>query len=58
VAFGGGLGGRGSGITDTVQVCSVRFWDAYLKNSEPARKCLQSEELAKAAGGKCVVERK
>lgn len=58
LSFGGGLGGRGSGITDIVKLFTVHFWDAYLKNSEPDRRRLRSGELVRAAGGACVVEAK
>lgn len=58
LSFGGGLGRRESGITDAVKLFSVNFWDAYLKNSEPARKRLQSDELVRASGGACFFGRK
>jgi len=58
LSFGGGLGLRGSGVTDVVKLTSTLFWDAFLKNSEPARASLQSDELPKDAGGSYSFERK
>ena len=58
LSFGGGLGGRGGDITDTVKLCSTHFWDAYLKDADVAKKYLQSDKLVKDAGGKCAVEKK
>jgi len=57
-SFGGGLGARGEEITDIVKMCSTNFWDAYLKDSEAAKKYLQSDDLIKDAGGKCALEKK
>ena len=58
LSFGGGLRTRGSDITDTVKLCSTHYWDAYLKDSEAAKKYLQSDKLVKEAGGKCAFEKK
>ena len=58
LSFGGGLGLRGSGVTDVVKLTSTLFWDAFLKDSEPARASLQSDELPKDAGGSYSFERK
>jgi len=58
VSFGGGLGARGSDITDIVKLCSTHYWDAYLKNSEDGKEYLQAERLVKDAGGKFAFERK
>jgi len=58
LSFGGGLGARGSDVTDVVKRTSTLFWDAFLKNSEPARAYLQSDELPKDAGGSYSFERK
>lgn len=58
LSFGGGLGSRDSDITDVVKLCSTHFWDAYLKDSEPARKHLQSNRMPEDAGGRCTFERK
>ena len=58
LSFGGGLGPRGSAVTDVVKLTSTLFWDAFLKDSEPARAYLQSDELPKDAGGSYAVEKK
>lgn len=58
LSFGGGLGPRGSGVTDVVKLTSTLFWDAFLKDSEPARAYLQSDELPKDAGGSYAFEKK
>lgn len=58
LSFGGGLGPRGSGVTDVVKLTSTLFWDAFLKDSEPARARLQSDTLPKESGGKFVLEKK
>jgi dienelactone hydrolase len=57
-SFGGGLGARGSGVTDVVKLTSTLFWDAFLKDSEPARTYLQSDELPADAGGSYAFEKK
>lgn len=54
-SFGGGLG---SGVTDIVKLTSTLFWDAFLKNSERARACLQSDDLPAEAGGSYAFEKK
>lgn len=58
LSFGGGLGARGSDITDVVKLSSTHFWDAYLKDSGPARKYLQSNRLIEDAGGRCTFDKK
>ena len=58
LSFGGGLGTRNAYVSDIVKLCSVRFWDAYLKDDAGAKKYLQSDELVKDSGKRCVVERK
>ena len=58
LSFGGGLGPRGSGVTDVVKLTSTLFWDAFLKDSEPARAYLQSDELPRDAGGSYAFEKK
>lgn len=50
LSFGGGLGARGSDFTDVVKLTSTLFWDAFLKDSEPARASWQSDEPPKDAG--------
>ena len=57
-SFGGGLGGRGGGVTDIVKLCSTHFWDAYLKDSEAAKKYLQSDQLVEDADGRCTFDKK
>jgi len=57
-SFGGGLGPRGSDVTGVVKLTSTLFWDAFLKDSEPARAYLQSDELPKDAGGSYAFEKK
>lgn len=57
-SFGGGLGGRGGGVSDIVKLCSTHFWDAYLKDSEAAKKYLQSDQLVEDADGMCAFEKK
>jgi predicted dienelactone hydrolase len=57
-SFGGGLGPRGSDVTDVVKLTSTLFWDAFLKNSERARACLQSDDLPAEAGGSYAFEKK
>ena len=59
-SFGGagGFGGRSDAITESVNLCSTHFWDAYLKDSQASKKYLQSDQLAKDAGGKFVIEKK
>jgi predicted dienelactone hydrolase len=58
LAFGGGLGGRGAGVTDAVKLTSTLFWDAFLKDSEPARASLQSDTLPDDAGETFSFEKK
>ena len=58
LSFGGGLGARSSDISDVVKLCSTHYWDAYLKNSDSAKKYLQSDNLIKESGGKCAFEKK
>jgi hypothetical protein len=58
VSFGGGLGARGSGITDVVKLSTTHFWDAYLKKSEAAKEYLKSDKLVKEAAGRCAFENK
>ena len=58
LSFGGGLGARGGDITDIVKLCSTHYWDAYLKDSETAKKYLLSDKLVKDSGGKCAFEKK
>lgn len=58
VSFGGGLGSRGSKITDIVKLSSTHFWDAHLKGLDASKKYLQSDKLVKDAGGLCVFEKK
>jgi dienelactone hydrolase len=58
LSFGGGLGGRGSEITDVVKLTSTLFWDAFLKDSDPARASLRSDAPPKAAGGTYSFEKK
>ncbi len=58
LSFGGGLGTRGGDITDTVKLCSTLYWDAYLKDSEAAKKYLQSDKLVNDASGKFALEKK
>lgn len=58
LSFGGGLGPRGSDITDVVKLASTQFWDAYLEDSAPARKYLQSDALPGDSGGRCTFEKK
>jgi hypothetical protein len=56
--FGGGLGPRGSAVTEVVKLTSTLFWDTFLKNFEPARACLQSDELPQDAGRSYSLEKK
>lgn len=58
VSFGGAPGPRGAEITDVVKLCSTLFWEAYLKDSQPAHECLQSDRVIKESGGRCTFERK
>lgn len=58
LSFGGGLGGRGSEVTDVVKLTSTLFWDAFLKGSEPARACLNSDTLPEESGGAYAFEKK
>ncbi|MFM9059998.1 MAG: alpha/beta hydrolase family protein [Planctomycetaceae bacterium] len=58
LSFGGGLGVRGSDVTDVVKLTSTFFWDAFLKDSEPARDYLQSDELPQDAGVSYSFEKK
>jgi len=57
-SFGGSVGRLGGDFSESVKLCSTHFWDAYLKNSEVSKKYLQSDKLAKDAGGKFVIEKK
>jgi predicted dienelactone hydrolase len=52
-SFGGGLGRRSDGIVELVNAISVAFWDAYLKDSRPAKESL-SPEKASLEFGKAV----
>ena len=56
LSFGGGLGPRASAPAEVVKLCSIQYWDAYLKDSAAAKKYLQSDRLAKDSGGKCAFE--
>lgn len=56
LSFGGGLGPRSSAPTEVVKLCSIQFWDAYLKDSAAAKKYIQSDRLVKDSGGKCAFE--
>jgi hypothetical protein len=58
VSFGGGLGARGSDITNVVKLVTTHFWDAYLKESESAKKYLRSDRITKDTAGKCSFEKK
>lgn len=58
LSFGGGLGPRGADITDVVKLGSTRFWDAWLKDSEPARDYLRSDRLVEDSGGTCTFDKK
>jgi predicted dienelactone hydrolase len=58
MSFGGGLGARGAGPTEVVKRCSLRFWDAYLKNADDARADLRSDRLAVDAPVNFTLERK
>lgn len=58
LSFGGGLGGRGTDVTDVVKLTSTLFWDAFLKDSEPARTRLNSERLPAESGGNYTLEKK
>ena len=58
LSFGGGLGPRGSAPTAVVKLCSMQYWDAYLKDSAAAKKYLQSDQLVRDCGGACAFERK
>jgi hypothetical protein len=58
LSFGGGLGARSSDVTDIVKLTSTLFWDAWLKNSQPARDYLQSERLIEDSSGTCTFEKK
>ncbi|MGB8850747.1 MAG: hypothetical protein WCC76_13600 [Candidatus Acidiferrales bacterium] len=44
-------------LFETVKVSSLAFWDAYLKDSEQARKYLNTSALADFSGGKATLER-
>jgi predicted dienelactone hydrolase len=57
-SFGGGLGPRSSGVTDVVNMASTLFWDAFLKDSQPARTLLDSERLPEESGGGWTLETK
>ena len=57
-SFGGGLGARSSDVTDVVKLSSTLFWDAYLKDSQPARTRLDSERLPEESGGGWTLETK
>ena len=58
VSFGGGLGPRGDDVVACVGLASTRFWDAYLKDSAPAKEYLRAGRLLEDTGGKCAFERK
>jgi len=58
LSFGGGLGARGSDVTDVVKLTSTLFWDAFLKDSEPARTRLHSDRLPAESGGNYTLEKK
>jgi dienelactone hydrolase len=58
LSFGGGLGARSSDVTDIVKLTSTLFWDAWLKNSQPARDYLQSERLIEDSSSTCTFEKK
>ena len=58
LSFGGALGPRGADITDVVKLGSTRFWDAWLKDSEPARDYLRSDRMIEDSGGSCTFDRK
>jgi predicted dienelactone hydrolase len=58
MSFGGGLGARGSDITNVVKLATTHFWDAYLKDSESAKKYLLSDRITKETAGKCSFEKK
>ena len=49
---------RTATVTNVVKLTSTLFWDAFLKDSEPARAHLQSDELPKDAGGSYAFEKK
>lgn len=42
--------------TEVVKRCSIQYWDAYLKDSDAAKKYLQSDRLVKDSDGKCAFE--
>jgi predicted dienelactone hydrolase len=58
LSFGGALRPRGEEITGILKLGSTRFWDAWLKNSQPARDYLQSERLIEDSHGACTFEKK
>lgn len=57
-SFGGGPGRRSSAVTDLVCLSSTLFWDAYLKDSRPARERLRSKRPAGEPDGRVTIEAK
>jgi hypothetical protein len=41
-----------------VKLATTHFWDAYLKDSESAKKYLLSDRITKDTAGKCSFEKK
>ena len=58
MSYGGALRIRGGGVTEIVNFCTTKYWDAYLKNSQEAKEYLQSGKLLKDFADKCTLDKK
>jgi predicted dienelactone hydrolase len=58
LSFGGGLGTRGSAVTEVVKAVALAFWNAYLKDDARAKGSLADGTVVKPFEGSATIESK